>query len=146
MITIRIIVHGKFGKIAELFKERDSRINAVKVIVMSNQEKIKQVLYYRATWHTCQPKLEKIKKIHPKMNSLYLKKWNFLTLTLRNFLYFLKRKHLSYYGKWNPALFKPELEKILKNPPRESFLYFKKRKPRKNFLHFLKRKLSFMFQ
>ena len=55
------------------------------------------VVSFRATWHTFQPKLKKIKKIpllsphpappssrHPKKsNSLYFRKWNFLALILK---------------------------------------------------------------
>ena len=49
----------------------------------------------------------KIKKIHPEKNSLYLRKWNFLALILKKFLYFLKRKLFIYFWKWNPAFFSP---------------------------------------
>ena len=45
--------------------------------------------------------LENIKK------SLYFRKWNFLALILKKFLYFLKRKLFLYLQKWNPALFSP---------------------------------------
>ena len=50
-----------------------------------------------------------------KKNSCIFRKWNFLALVLRNYLYFLKRK---------------------------IFLYFSKRKPRKKFLMFQETELS----
>ena len=44
----------------------------------------------------------------------------FLTLRLKNFLYFLKRKFFLYSQKWNPTLFSSN-SKNKKNPPRENF-------------------------
>ena len=97
---------------------------------------------------TSQPKPKKIKKIHPKKNSLYFWKWNFLTLILKRYLYFLKRKLFLYFlkrkfclyflkrklflmfRKWNSALFSPRT-KNEKNPPQQNFLYFRKRKHHK---------------
>ena len=123
-----------------------------------------------------QAQVQKIKKIHPKENSLYFEKLNSLTLILKNFLYFLlfskwnfltqalppktkkfsqgksfflhflkrrlflyflKRKHFLYFQKWKPKFFSRSL-KNTRNPPRENFLYFRKRRPRKTFLRFLK--------
>ena len=86
-------------------------------------------------------KLGKIKKSTPKKNSLYFGKWNFLTLILRNFLYFLNRKLSLYFGK---------------RKPRKNSLYFRKRsflifleelpKPQKpKFLIFLQKKLRINF-
>ena len=40
----------------------------------------------------------KNKKNPPEKNSLYLGKWNFLALILRNLLYFLKRNLFLYFG------------------------------------------------
>ena len=82
-------------------------------------------------------------------------KWNFLPPVLRSkrrkFLTF-QETELSYIsGKGNPKklpTFKEvtfQARKIKKNPFRENFLYFRKRKPRKNFLYFLKRKLFLYF-
>ena len=96
---------------------------------------------------------QKKKKINPEKNSLYIRKWNFLALIIKKFLYFLKiklfsyfhkRKLFLYFWKWNPALFSPG-SKNKKIHPRENFLYFRKGKPRKNYLHFLKRKLLLCF-
>ena len=47
------------------------------------------------------------KKIHPEKNSLYFRKWNFLALKLKEFLYFLKRNLFLYFREQNPALFRP---------------------------------------
>ena len=45
-----------------------------------------------------QPKLKK-QKIYTQENVLHFRKWNFLTLKLRNLLYFLKIKLSLYFGK-----------------------------------------------
>ena len=58
----------------------------------------------------------KIKKIHPEKISYIPGKCNFLTLILRNFLYFLKRKLFLYLGKGNP-------EKTSYNFSKEGFSY-----------------------
>ena len=61
-----------------------------------------------------------MKKILSKKSSyifLYFGEWNFLTLILRYFLYFLYRKLFLYFRKWKP---------------RKNSLYFRKR----NFLTF----------
>ena len=89
----------------------------------------------------------KNKKINTEKNSLYFRKWNFLTLRLKNFLYFLKRKLFWYFRKWNPSIFKPSSKNkiiiiitiihpkgisytiVLKN-----FLYFSKWKPSKKII------------
>ena len=44
----------------------------------------------------------------------------YLTLRLKNFLYFLKRKFFLYFQKSYRALFSPN-SKNKKNPPRENF-------------------------
>ena len=67
----------------------------------------------------------KIKKNVPRENlNFEMEKWNFLTLILRNFLYFFKRKPSLYFRKQNP---------------RKNFLYFlkrkRRRKPRNSFLY-----------
>ena len=51
---------------------------------------------------TFQPKLENNKKIHRKKISFASGKWNFLTLILKNFLYFLERKLFLYFAKRKP--------------------------------------------
>ena len=93
------------------------------------------------------------KKIHNPKNSSYFGKWNFITLILKNLLYFVKRKlflhflnrkFFSYFLKWKPALFTPS-SKNKRNPPRENFLYFRKQKSQKEFLYFLKRKFFLLF-
>ena len=68
-----------------------------------------------------------ISKIHSKTSSYifsYFAKWNFLTLILKNFLYFLKRKLSLYYRKRKPR-------KIRHISGKGSLLYFRKRKPEK---------------
>ena len=92
---------------------------------------------------TLQSKLEKITKIHPKKTSYIPEKWNFLTLILKNFLYFLKRKLFLYFRKWKPPKFSyiflkkcfsyisgsGNLKKIPYISGNGTFLYFRKRKP-----------------
>ena len=75
-----------------------------KISRKTDQSKVKRNVDFRAIWRTFQPKLKKRKKIHPAKYSLYFRKWNFLTLRLKNFLYLLKRKLFLYFRKWNPAL------------------------------------------
>ena len=67
-----------------------------------------------------QPKLEK--------SSLHFLIWNFLALIFKSFLYFLIRK-LSYISGSGTLHFSAQARKNKKNPPRENFLYFRKRKP-----------------
>ena len=55
-----------------------------------------------------------------------------------------KIKKFLIFPEMEPCTFQPKL-KNKKNPHRENFLYFRKRKPRKNFLYFLKRKLFLTF-
>ena len=92
------------------------------------------------------------KKIHNPKNSSYFGKWNFLTLILKNLLYFVKRKlflhflnrkFFSYFLKWKPALFTPS-SKNKRNPPRENFLYFRKQKSRKISCVFLEESFSYI--
>ena len=74
------------------------------------------VVYFRATWHTFQLKLEKIfKKIRPEKSSLYFRKWNLLALILKKFR---KRK------------------------PRKKFLIFQEREKVKKLLIFRETNLS----
>ena len=84
---------------------------------------------------TSQPK--KPPKNHLQKYSLYFWKWNFPALTLKKFLYFLKRKLFLYFlkrklflyfQKWTPRLFIPS-SKNERNLARENFLCFSKRKP-----------------
>lgn len=65
------------------------------------------------------------KKVASKKSSNIFRKWNFLALILRNFLYFLKRKLFSISGN-------------------STFLYFRKRKFQTKSLNFRKRN-SFIF-
>ena len=65
----------------------------------------------------------------PPRKKLYCRKWNFLALTLKNFLYVVKKAF--HFRKWNPALYTPGL-KNKRNPPWENFFYFRKRKPQIN--------------
>ena len=78
---------------------------------------------------------------------------NFLALVLKKMLYFLKenlslyflkRKHFSYFQKWNPALFCQSFTNK-RNPHHENFLCFNKRRPQKNFLFFSQKKAFLMF-
>ena len=104
------------------------------------------VVQFRATWTTYQSKPKKQKKSTPKKNSLYFRKWNFLTLILKElffffqkklFLYFLKRNFFLYFRTWNPVIFTPSSKNNV-NPPRGNLLYFRKQKPPKNSLYFVK--------
>ena len=95
-----------------------------------------QVVHHATIWCTFRPRRSKNEKIHTEKNSLYLRKWNVLTLRLKRLLYLLKRKLSLYFQKWNPGLYSPS-SKNKKDSPSENFLYFRKRKPRKNFLYFL---------
>ena len=67
------------------------------------------------------------------------RKWNFIALLLRNFLYFLKRKFFLYFKKWNFLIFQET------QTPKNflAFSYkkkkkFRKPKSRKNSLYFRK--------
>ena len=51
---------------------------------------------------TFQPRPIKIKKIHSEKNSLYFRKWIFLTLRLKNFIYFLKKKVFLILSQKSP--------------------------------------------
>ena len=104
------------------------------------------VVQFRATWTTFQSKPKKQKKSTPKKNSLYFRKWNFLTLILKElffffqkklFLYFLKRNFFLYFRTWNLVIFTPSSKNNV-NPPRGNLLYFRKQKPPKNSLYFVK--------
>ena len=91
---------------------------------------LKFLIFRKMEPRTFKPKPKKNKKINHEKNSLYFRKWNFLALIFKKFLYFFKRKLFLYFRKWNPALFTPS-SKNKRNPPREGlFSYFRKRKPR----------------
>ena len=98
---------------------------------------LKQLVYYRATWHTFHPSL-KNKKNPPHKKFLTFQKMELSSSNIKKFLYFLKRKFFSYFQNWNPALFSPS-SKNKKNPPQENSLYFREWKPPKNYLHFIKK-------
>ena len=95
----------------------------------------------------------KNKKIHPEKKVLIFEKWNFLALifqdaeTLKNSLYFLKRKPFLYVLKRKLFLYFLKRKLFLYFLKRKLFLYFLKRKlllyflQRKLFSNFLKRKL-----
>ena len=107
-------------------------------------------------------KPKKPEKIHPKKNSLYFRKWNFLALILKKFFYFRKWNlalsglnphdfslkipalkkflifsYISGNGNLHFSIQAQEIKKAI-----QPFLYFRKEKLRKNFLYFLKRKRS----
>ena len=94
----------------------------------------------------------KNKKTHPGKRSLYFRKWNFLTLRLNNFLYFLKRKPFLYFLKWDAAFFstcsKIHTEKVeLSNSnifSKESFSYISGNKNPQKFFVFHKAELSYI--
>ena len=44
---------------------------------------------------------------------------------IKKFLIFSQKKPFLYFRGWNPALFKPRLLKIEKNPLCKKFLYFR---------------------
>ena len=68
----------------------------------------------------------------------FLKRKLFLYFLKKSFfLHFINKKLFLYFLKWRPALFTPN-SKNKRNPPRENFLYFRKRKPRKISCVFLK--------
>ena len=71
---------------------------------------------------------KKTPKNHLKKYSLYFWTWNFPALTLKKFLYSLKRKLFLYFQKWTPRLFIPS-SKNERNLARDNFLCFSKRKP-----------------
>ena len=77
------------------------------------------------------------KKIHPEKNSLCFQKWNFLSLILKKFFYFLKGKLFLYFWKWNNALFSPRSKNKKNPPPQENFLYFRKQTGNKILFQFL---------
>ena len=80
---------------------------------------------------------KKIKEIHPEKYSLYFGKCNFLTLRLRNFLYFLNRKLFLYFLKERPLHFPDWAPRIL---PRKIYYIFPKKKlPEKGSYIFLKK-------
>ena len=81
--------------------------------------------------------LKKIKEIHPEKYSLYFGKCNFLTLRLRNFLYFLNRKLFLYFLKERPLHFPDWAPKIL--PRKIYYIFSKKKLPEKGSYIFLKK-------
>ena len=83
----------------------------------------KNFLYFLKKPHTFRPKLKKIKKSTPKKNSLYFRKWNFITLRSKNFLYFLKGKLLI---SGNGTLHFLNSEKIIYISGNGTLLYFGK--------------------
>ena len=68
---------------------------------------------------------------------------NFFALTLKNFRKRKPREKFLLFQETETLLIFREM--ALFTPPRESLLYFRKRKPLKNFLYFLKRKLFLYF-
>ena len=71
------------------------------------------------------PKKEKIN--HYEKKYLYFRKWNFLALILKKFLYSLKRK-LFFIFKNGILPFLARALKIKNNPTGKKILYFRKRK------------------
>ena len=103
--------------------------------------------------HYLAPKLTPLlrkKKIALKQNPLYLRKWNFLNLKLKNFLYFLKKNLFLYFLKKSSPHFPPQ--KFSENSALKKFLIFLNKAPRlpnilemdtsKKFLYF--RKYNFL--
>ena len=81
----------------------------------------------------------KNKKIHPEKIFYTPGKWNFLTLILKDFLYFLKKNLFLYFKKWKtpkeiPYTFSKESFSYISESgnPKKDFLYFRKQ----NFLIF----------
>ena len=108
-------------------REYEEALNVVVIVSLvsrsSNQAKVSSIKYsYLAHFPTQSPLLHPGKK-------LYCRKWNFLALTLKNFLYVVKKAF--HFRKWNPALYTPS-PKNKRNPPWENFFYFRKRKPQIN--------------
>ena len=58
-------------------------------------------------------------KIHPEKNSLYFGKWNFLTLILKKFLYFLKGTLFLYFLKINIFLYFQKQNPVLSKPKKK---------------------------
>ena len=78
----------------------------------------------------------KNKKINPEKNSLCFRKWNSLTLRLKNFLYFLKRKLFLYFRKQNFLIFQ-ETEtpkKIAYSSGNRFFIFQEMKTPKKFFI------------
>ena len=73
----------------------------------------------------------------PQNNKSTPKKWNFLPLILKKFLYFLKGKLFLYFWKWNHALFRPRSKNKKNPPPQENFLYFRRQTGNKILFQFL---------
>ena len=59
---------------------------------------IELIVYYAATWTTFKPKLKKEKRSTPQKLS-HFRKFNFLALKLKYFLYFLKKIFFLYFRK-----------------------------------------------
>ena len=114
------------------------KTSKMELLVRKRRRAPTTIIYIRATQRTFQPGLEKINKIHPENNSLYFRKWNFLTLRLTNFLYFLKKKAFLIFPEMKPCTFRPQPSKFfLKKQFRKNFLYFGKQSL-KNFSYFRK--------
>ena len=90
------------------------------------------VVYY--TWRFFYNQARKTKEIRLEKISHTIGKWNFLTLMLIKFLYFLKRKLFLYFGNGNP-------ERKFLYFRKGNFLIFLETKTLKNFLYFRKRNL-----
>ena len=87
---------------------------------------------------TFQPKLEKQNKNHPEKIFFIPRKWDFLTLILKSFLYFLKRRLFLYFGNGN-------LQKFLTFCQKKNFLIFRETETPRKFFIFQETKLSSIF-
>ena len=78
-------------------------------------------------------KTQKDKENHSPKNSLYIRKCNFLTLRLKNLLYFLKRKLFLYFFKKSPLHFPAYAPKF---SLKRFLTFFSKKSAVKTFLTF----------
>ena len=103
-------------------------------------------MYFRATWRTFQPKLKKIKTIHPEKNSWYFRKWNLFVLILKKFRKRRPWKKIPYIsGNGNPKI----ISYILGNGTFQStlrkFLIFQKTETPKKLLIFSQKKAVIIY-
>ena len=112
----------KWNFLALILKNSGNRNREKEISYFKKRKPWKSFLY---SWKRyLSAKAQKNKKIHSEKNSLHFRKWNFLTLRLKNFLYFLKGKFFLYFLK--------KASNFLEMETPKKFLYFRKR----NFLIF----------
>ena len=120
------------------------KTSKMELLVRKRRRAPTTIIYIRATQRTFQPGLEKINKIHPENNSLYFRKWNFLTLRLTNFLYFLKKSFSYISGNETLHFPAPALKIFPKKTIPKKFLIFRKIELKK-LLILQKMELSYIF-